>query len=343
MRRMHNVWIPLLAAVAVACGLNLTGPFEGFDGKGTRLSGRFEDAAAAQASRGPGVALAASARAEDVQGIRVSVRERPSIATTVAANGSFSLVGLPAGGWTIVFERDGQVIGEMSFHSVRSNQEIRIVVSLLDGEVVLLDESRDAVSFDEDCPRGAGFWCQNQGGKNPNLSREEFERFAKDAATLLSSVEALDTAEEIAAAVCDTGDQLRRQLATLALNIASGAVSRDDALTGESFSTVGAALDRAIQLAQQGARSAETNEVKDVLERINEGQSLASCDSDDLPSPSPTPSTTPSTPPTSGKITICHVPPGNPANKHTLTISVSAWPAHQAHGDTMGACTGARK
>jgi hypothetical protein len=38
-------------------------------------------------------------------------------------------------------------------------------------------------------------------------------------------------------------------------------------------------------------------------------------------------------------ITICHIPPGNPGNAHTITIDVSAWPAHQAHGDYQGACT----
>jgi hypothetical protein len=38
------------------------------------------------------------------------------------------------------------------------------------------------------------------------------------------------------------------------------------------------------------------------------------------------------------KITICHIPPGNPANAHTITISINAWPAHQAHGDYQGEC-----
>jgi len=32
------------------------------------------------------------------------------------------------------------------------------------------------------------------------------------------------------------------------------------------------------------------------------------------------------------KITICH------KGKNTITISISAWPAHEAHGDTKGAC-----
>ena len=33
----------------------------------------------------------------------------------------------------------------------------------------------------------------------------------------------------------------------------------------------------------------------------------------------------------SEKITICH-------KKKTLSVSINAWPAHQAHGDTKGAC-----
>ncbi|MFH0864807.1 MAG: hypothetical protein V1904_01340 [Bacteroidota bacterium] len=41
-----------------------------------------------------------------------------------------------------------------------------------------------------------------------------------------------------------------------------------------------------------------------------------------------------------GWVTICHIPPGNPGNAHTITISVNAWPAHQAHGDYIGTCQG---
>lgn len=41
------------------------------------------------------------------------------------------------------------------------------------------------------------------------------------------------------------------------------------------------------------------------------------------------------------KVTICHFPPGNRDNAHTIVISISAWPAHeQLHGDTMGECGG---
>jgi len=40
------------------------------------------------------------------------------------------------------------------------------------------------------------------------------------------------------------------------------------------------------------------------------------------------------------KIIICHVPKGNPANKHTIHIGFSAWPAHRDNhgGDWLGSC-----
>ncbi len=41
---------------------------------------------------------------------------------------------------------------------------------------------------------------------------------------------------------------------------------------------------------------------------------------------------------TEKKIIICHYPPENPGNKHSLEISESALETHLAHGDTLGAC-----
>lgn len=37
-------------------------------------------------------------------------------------------------------------------------------------------------------------------------------------------------------------------------------------------------------------------------------------------------------------VTLCHVPPGNPDNAHTVDVGAPAVPAHLAHGDTEGAC-----
>ncbi|HEX2898205.1 MAG TPA: hypothetical protein VHS96_00650, partial [Bacteroidia bacterium] len=45
------------------------------------------------------------------------------------------------------------------------------------------------------------------------------------------------------------------------------------------------------------------------------------------------------TQPVEQTITVCHIPPGNPANVTTITIPVSQWAGHQAHGDVQGPCS----
>jgi hypothetical protein len=41
---------------------------------------------------------------------------------------------------------------------------------------------------------------------------------------------------------------------------------------------------------------------------------------------------------TQGKVTICHIPPGNPENRHEITVGVPAVQAHLNHGDFVGTC-----
>jgi len=43
-------------------------------------------------------------------------------------------------------------------------------------------------------------------------------------------------------------------------------------------------------------------------------------------------------PPATGKVVICHYPPGNLGNRHTIEVGQPAVSAHMAHGDTMGPC-----
>jgi hypothetical protein len=38
------------------------------------------------------------------------------------------------------------------------------------------------------------------------------------------------------------------------------------------------------------------------------------------------------------RVTLCHRPPGSAQNAHTITVGKDLLPAHQAHGDTLGAC-----
>lgn len=40
------------------------------------------------------------------------------------------------------------------------------------------------------------------------------------------------------------------------------------------------------------------------------------------------------------RITVCHVPPGNPDARHTIEIGAPAWQAHEGHGDHEGPCEG---
>ncbi len=39
------------------------------------------------------------------------------------------------------------------------------------------------------------------------------------------------------------------------------------------------------------------------------------------------------------KVDVCHIPPDNPDNFHTKSVSENAVPSHLGHGDFLGACT----
>lgn len=57
------------------------------------------------------------------------------------------------------------------------------------------------------------------------------------------------------------------------------------------------------------------------------------------PTDTPTPAFCGAFPCGNGKVSLCHFPPGNPANAHTLCIDRNAVPAHLAnHGDRCGPC-----
>jgi hypothetical protein len=62
--------------------------------------------------------------------------------------------------------------------------------------------------------------------------------------------------------------------------------------------------------------------------------------SDDPPTTAPRRDDPPTTAPMNrdGKITICHIPPGNRSARHTIRVGESAWPAHDGHGDYRGPC-----
>jgi hypothetical protein len=338
----------VVALAALGCQFSPTAPFSGFDDRGSRVVGHFESGSSGGGALSlPGQAATSAITA--VEGIIVTTRERPSLTATVDGAGRFTLVGVPSGSFTLVFQLDGRTIGEISLRDVSTNQGIKIVVVLtVVGEVVLVSEERDRVSVSGECPRGPGFWCQNQSGNNPNLSREDFETFADEAAELLKDIDSLNTREEIAGAVCNTGNQFARHLASLALNLAAEMVEQDTTLIGEqTYGTVGEAFDAAVKHLS-GANplsGSQAEALKDVMDRINNAQNVEGCNQ--LPEDDPTdddqPPPPPTQPPPSGQLTICHIPPGNYNARHTMTIGASAWPAHQGHCaqgvcDYQGSC-----
>jgi hypothetical protein len=46
----------------------------------------------------------------------------------------------------------------------------------------------------------------------------------------------------------------------------------------------------------------------------------------------------PTAPPADDQVTICHHPPGNPANANTIVVRQSELQSHLDHGDTLGPC-----
>ena len=120
--------------------------------------------------------------------------------------------------------------------------------------------------------RTAGFWCQNLDGSNPVLPLGEARELLIEAAGLLASVPALDATGEVAAAVCDEGGQLERQLAATALNLAANVIDEDTPISGGGlYTTVGTVFQAGVLLAS-GAVEGDDEGVKDLLDAINNGE-----------------------------------------------------------------------
>jgi hypothetical protein len=208
------------------------------------------------------------------------------------------------------------------------------------------EEGEDPVDPEDEgqCARSAGFWCQNQDGRNPNLTPEDLEDYVEAALALLAAEGVNVGEDELLSGVCDARRQLFRQLAATALNLAAGFISAGDQLTAPDSGTVGDAFTRAAKaFTDPNASFEERQGAKDVLDRVNNNENLSNgCTPDEeeeVGEEEEDDGTAGAcTLESDGMITICHVPPGNPNAKQTIRISPAAWPAHQAHGDSCGSC-----
>jgi hypothetical protein len=122
--------------LAACGGGSPTAPSDAPAARGVTLSGTLQ---------GSGGTASLHSLSSAAVALVVTVRENPAITTTVGADGSFTLRGLPEGGFTLVFTLDGRVLAELRFDDVRPNQEITIVVRLDGSTVTLTEQKRNGI------------------------------------------------------------------------------------------------------------------------------------------------------------------------------------------------------
>jgi hypothetical protein len=143
--RTMRLFFATVCLLATACDFNPTAPHDGFEDEGASLTGRFEGSSASAASSSLAQrALAASAT--DGMTAVVSDLNGNEIGTVQVENGEFTLRGLPEAFVLVFVDENGQPLGDpMTFEAVKPNQEVDIVVALVDGEVVLIQEKRRGI------------------------------------------------------------------------------------------------------------------------------------------------------------------------------------------------------
>jgi hypothetical protein len=123
--------IAVLALTLSGCGSSPTSP-SGMN-SGVTLHGLAMGQGAASTSSAGGY------RAMSTNGsITVTVQENTSLKTTISANGTFELEGLPAGTFTLVFSSNGVTLGTITITSVPTQGEVSVVVQITATTVVLV-------------------------------------------------------------------------------------------------------------------------------------------------------------------------------------------------------------
>lgn len=137
LRRSLFILAPLaVALVLVACGGGSPTSPSGSGAAGVTLVGTVVNPAGTSSFR----SLSSLAGT-----LVVTVQENPAITTTVGSSGTFTLRGLPEGGFTLVFTLDGTVIATIGFADVRPNQEITITVMLDGSTLTVTEEKRNGI------------------------------------------------------------------------------------------------------------------------------------------------------------------------------------------------------
>lgn len=139
------VVVSVLAFAAFGCGSSSpTSPSQGIGNpqpqtaaQGATLTGRFLGSGSSRMQR---------ALVTDVDDLTVSVLDGAiEVGSVDVENGSFTLRGLPEGTLTLVFKEGSVEVDRLTIEGVKVNQQIVIVVELVNGEVNLLEETRNGI------------------------------------------------------------------------------------------------------------------------------------------------------------------------------------------------------
>jgi hypothetical protein len=133
--------------VAAGCDFNPTASFEGFEGDGATLSGRFEGGSVASVAAGSLKSQSApAASAADALTVVVYDADGNELGSVDVVDGAFTLRGLPETFVLVFKDESGNPVGDpMTFGGVAPNQEVDIVVDIVGGEVVLIEEKRTGI------------------------------------------------------------------------------------------------------------------------------------------------------------------------------------------------------
>jgi len=127
----------ILSVLACGSGGNPSGPSHSAAGaSGVTLEGVV---------LGAGSATTGAAGPNSLGAMTVSLLENPAITVLVGADGSFTLRGLPAGSFTLIFSRDGVELGRFVFSEVMPNQQITVTVQLTGTTLVVVEEKRNGI------------------------------------------------------------------------------------------------------------------------------------------------------------------------------------------------------
>lgn len=156
MQRRHILFSILALAVTfalVACGGNSpTSP----SGNGVTLHGVALGSGAGSTFHGRAGALSTSGGS-----ITVTVAGT-TISTTISANGTFELEGLPAGTFTLTFSSNGVTIGTVTITSVPTDAEVNVVVQVNTTVVILV---KVEVNGTDETDSNDAKTCLIEGGK----------------------------------------------------------------------------------------------------------------------------------------------------------------------------------